>query len=269
MAKNNDAKDHELIGNFEVLNGEVMTRREVLLMGAIAASGFVAATPSFASANPTVTGAQVANPLGPYLARDFSTLTNKKLDGFSASQIAQHLKLYQGYVGKANEITAKLKDADLQGANATYAPLRELLVEESYAVNGVIFHEFYFGNLGSSGGEPSGESRSALEERWGSIPKFMDYLKAAGKCMRGWVIVGYNTRGGHLSAFGLDLHNMWVPANFIPILVLDVYEHAYMIDYGIDRGKYLDAFVNNLDWDVVEKRLSFARKHPILHESTT
>ena len=70
------------------------------------------------------------------------------------------------------------------------------------------------------------------------------------------------------SAFGLDMHNMWSPANLVPILVLDVYEHAYMIDYGIDRGKYLDAFMSNLDWDVVAKRLSYSHKHPSGTEST-
>jgi Fe-Mn family superoxide dismutase len=61
---------------------------------------------------------------------------------------------------------------------------------------------------------------------------------------------------------------MWAPANLVPILVLDVYEHAYMIDYGIDRGKYLEAFINNLDWDVVAKRFSTTRNHPTGLDST-
>src|SRR5437870_2927836 len=83
------------------------------------------------------------------------------------------------------------------------------------------------GNLGGKGGPPAGPVEAALSEHWGSPGRFMDYLKAAGKCMRGWVIVGYNTRGGHIQSYGLDLHNMWVPANVVPLLVLDVYEHAY------------------------------------------
>ena len=202
------------------------------------------------------------------MAKDFSHLSGK-LDGFTASQIDQHLKLYKGYVGKANELTKALKDPDLSTANATYSPFREMLVEESYAVNGVVFHELYFGNLGGKGGEASGDVRAAIDERWGSYGKFIDYVKAAGKCMRGWVIVGYNTRGGHLSTFGLDMHNMWTPANTVPILVLDVYEHAYMIDWGVDRPKYLDAFVKVVDWDVVGKRLAYAVKHPTGFESTT
>jgi len=256
---------HEIIGNYEVGERDVITRREVLIMGAIAAGGLVTAAPALAV--PSVAAIGAATGAEPYVAKNFDALLGK-LDGLSKSQIEQHIKLYKGYIGKANDLTAKLKDADLEGANATYAPLREMLVEESYAVNGVVFHEYYFGNLGGSGGEASGDMRAAIEEKWGTNGKFMDYLKAAGKCMRGWVIVGYNTRGGHLSTFGLDMHNMWSPANVVPILVLDVYEHAYMIDYGIDRGKYLDAFVKNLDWDVVGKRFVTARKHISGHDST-
>lgn len=237
----------------------VLSRREMLIVGACAASSVVA---NGMAANAAVSTLPTVVPGEPYLVKDFSDLTNKKLEGLSASQIEQHLKLYQGYVKKANEIYNKLKDVELTSANATYAPLRELLLEQSYAVNGVVYHELYFGNLGDKGSDPNSDLRAALEERWGSMGKFMDYLKAAGKCMRGWVIIGYNTRAGHLDAFGLDLHNMWSPAQTIPIMVLDVYEHAYMVDYGIDRAKYLDAFVRNLDWDVVAKRLSAAKVHP-------
>jgi superoxide dismutase, Fe-Mn family len=253
------SKDRNIIGNFEVSEGEVKTRREVLVMGALAAGTIVSSGAALAQGNAI---AAVTKSATPYEAKDFSALAAKNMQGLSANQINQHLKLYQGYVGKINEIEAKLKDVDINGANATYAPLRELLLEQSYALNGVVYHEFYFGNLGGSGGDPKGTVGAAIAERWGSAGKFMDYLKASGKSMRGWVIVGYNTRGGHLEAYGLDTHNMWVPANVVPVLVLDVYEHAYMIDYGIDRGKYLDAFVANLDWNVIDKRFSTVSKHP-------
>lgn len=201
------SKDKELIGNYEVSEDGVVTRREVLLMGALAAGG-LAAAPVFA--NPALSAAQSSAVSDPYVAKDFSYLVGKT-SGLSASQIEQHIKLYKGYIGKANDLYTRLKDADLNGANPTYSPLRELLVEESYAVNGAIYHEYYFGNLGGKGGEPGGDVKAALEERYGSTGKFMDFLKASGKCMRGWVIVGYNTRGGHLSTFGLDMHNMWAP----------------------------------------------------------
>lgn len=256
--------NRETIGNFEVVDKEVITRREVLLMGAMAAGSLVAINPVQAQS-----AVLPGKPGESFIAKDFSGLAAKKMSGLSSNQIEQHLKLYKGYVGKINEIESKLKDVDVSVANATYAPLRELLVEQSYALNGVVYHELYFSNLGGNGGEPQAAVRSAIEESWGTVGKFMDYIKAAGKCMRGWVIVGYNTRGGHLHCYGLDMHNMFVPANVIPILVLDVYEHAYMIDYGIDRGKYLDAFVANLDWDVVAKRFATAVKHPAGESSTS
>ena len=190
----------------------------------------------------------------------FNGLLSKKLEGLSQSQISQHLKLYQGYAKKANEIHRKLKDVDLASANPTYSPLRELLAEQSYALNGAIYHEYYFGNLGGKGIDPSGDLRAALDERFGNFAKFNDYIKAAGKSMRGWVILGYNTRIGCIDIFGLDLHNFLSPANVVPVLVLDVYEHAYMVDYGIERAKYLDAFMQNVDWEIANRRLSLAIK---------
>jgi len=260
-------RDSELIGNFEVNKEGMVTRREVLLMGALAAGAVAAVTP--AAEGRTVSALQTASPAEPYVQRDFAELSAKKMEGLSASQIEQHLKLYKGYVGKANEIHNKLKDVDITTANATYSPLRELLMEYSYAVNGVIYHEYYFGNLGGKGGEPTGELKNALDERFGGYAKLMDFLKASGKSMRGWVVLGYNTRGAHMDFFGLDMHNMWSPAGVIPLLVLDVYEHAYMIDYGIDRAKYLDAFVKNLDWDVVATRFAETRHHVSGLDSTS
>lgn len=254
---------NEIIGNFEIAEGKVKTRREVLMMGAMAAGTLMSLAP--ANAENAVAAGNIAVPsksIDEWVAKDFSHLVKKPMTGLTANQIEQHLKLYKGYIGKSNEIHNKLKDVDLTSANATYSPLRELLMEQSYAVNGAVYHEFYFGNLGGTGGEPTGDLKAALESHYGSIGKFMDFLKASGKSMRGWVVVGYNTRDGHIHTYGLDMHNMWSPTNVIPILVLDVYEHAYMIDYGIDRGKYLDAFCNNLDWNIVSKRLAQALKQP-------
>lgn len=246
-----------MLGNFELRRQGVVTRRDVLMMGAVAATSLSVNALS-AGAAPESAAAVVTK--DPYVAKDFSALVTKNMDGLSGNQIEPHLKLYKGYVGKANEIYNLLKTVDLTSANATYSPLRELLMEQSFAVNGMIYHEFYFGNLGGSGGDPGGEVKAALDERFGSTGKFMDFLKAAGKSMRGWVVVGYNTRGNHIDTFGLDMHNMWSPQNVVPLLVLDVYEHAYMIDYGIDRAKYLNAFAKNLDWQAVEKRLAATKK---------
>ncbi len=258
-------KQNENLGNFELSKQGVVTRRDVLMMGAVAATSL--STNALSAAAAPAAAAVVTK--DPYTAKDFSALVTKNMDGLSGKQIEPHLKLYKGYVGKANEIYNLLKTVDLTSANASYSPLRELLMEQSFAVNGMIYHEFYFGNLGGSGGDPSGEVKAALDERFGSTGKFMDFLKASGKSMRGWVVVGYNTRGNHIDTFGLDTHNMWSPQNVVPLLVLDVYEHAYMIDYGIDRPKYLDAFAKNLDWQVVAKRLEATKKLISGGDSTT
>ncbi len=260
---------NEIIGNYKVSEGKLSTRREVLLMGALAAGTVLtsSAGQALADAAATASGASEIK------EKDFSALVNKKMEGLSQSQIEQHLKLYKGYVAKTKELNDLLFAADIleqkPSANGTYSPLRELLMEQSYALNGVVYHELYFGNLGGSGGEATGDLKAAIDARWGSYGKFIDYLKAAGKCMRGWVIIGWNQRDASIHAYGLDMHNMWAPANVVPILALDVYEHAYMVDYGINRGSYLDAFVKNIDWDVCGKRFASARKYLSGADSTT
>lgn len=250
----------EVIGNYEVVEGVLASRREVLAMGALAAGAFAGATALLQPADAAAT----AGDSGEIKEKDFSALLTKKMDGLSSNQIDQHLKLYKGYVTKHKEISALLDAADITtqtpAANATYAPLRELLIEQSFALNGVVYHELYFGNLGGAGGEPGGDLKAAIEAHYGTAAKFMDYLKAAGKCMRGWVIVGWNTRDARIHTYGLDMHNMWSPVGVVPVVVLDVYEHAYMIDHGINRAAYLDAFVKNLDWDVCAKRFAAVSK---------
>jgi Fe-Mn family superoxide dismutase len=256
----------EVIGNYEISEGKLTTRREVLLMGALAAGAVIGSQAATAAAEPA-SGAG-----GEIKEKDFSALLSKKMDGLSTNQIDQHLKLYKGYVGKTKEINDRLNAEDIltqtPAANATYAPLRELLMEQSYALNGVVYHELYFANLGGAGGEPGGDLKSAVEARYKSVGKFMDYLTNAGKSMRGWVIVGWNSRDAALHTYGLDMHNMWTPANVVPIVALDVYEHAYMIDYGINRAKYLEAFLKNIDWDVCNKRLATAHKYASGPDST-
>lgn len=271
------SKNPEVIGNFEVVEGKLRTRREVLLMGALAATGAIASSAVLGAKADAQTESKAAGvisgaPAGgkSYTAKDFSSLVSKNMTGLSSKQIEQHLKLYEGYVGKINELQAALDTVDISTPtpNATYHPYREMLVEQSFALNGVIYHELYFANLGGTGGEPTGDLKSAVEARWGSNGKFIDHLKAAGKCMRGWVVVAWNTRDNSLQLYGLDAHNLLVPANVIPLVVLDVYEHAYMIDHGINRGAYLDAFMANINWDVCNKRLVRAKQHPGGPETT-
>jgi Fe-Mn family superoxide dismutase len=196
-------------------------------------------------------------------ARTFPSLST--VEGISQNQLNEHIGLYNGYVKKINEIQGLIMGTtpDLEKMNATYSPYRELHVEQTYALNGVILHEYYFENLGGAKKKPTETEmvHKLFSQEFGSWDNYVTHLTAVGKSMRGWAMTGYNMRDHRIHNYGLDLHNQWVPVHVIPLLVLDVYEHAYMIDFGTKRGAYLDAFMRNVNWEVVDQRL----KTMILH----
>ncbi len=182
------------------------------------------------------------------------------LDGISDDQIAQHRDiLYTGYVKKLNEIREKLSTVDLGSANQTYSELRALKAEETFALNGVILHELYFGNLGRDSASPTGELSALIEKDFGSLESYKRELSACGLAARGWVVLGLSLLDSKLHNFCLDSHNSGVPVSTIPILVMDVYEHAYGIDYGVKRPPYIEAFIKNIDWSACEQRLIAAK----------
>jgi Fe-Mn family superoxide dismutase len=180
------------------------------------------------------------------------------VEGISKNQLDNHMKLYQGYVKKYNELQAMITNQqglDLAQVNATYHPLREQVVEQSYAYNGVVLHEAYFGNIGGAKAQPTSLVKEVFGKEFGSWDAYVNHLKAVGKASRGWAVTVFNWRDGRIQNYGLDLHNQTVPWNVTPLVVLDVYEHAYMIDFATNRGAYLDAFMANVDWSVVDTRL--------------
>lgn len=180
----------------------------------------------------------------------------KGLDGISDNQINQHKEiLYLGYVNKLNEIEERLRTVDISKANQVYSDFRGLKADETFALNGVVLHELYFENLGGKGGKPKGKLSDLIATEFGSLEKWTENLKACGMAARGWVILGLCTYDGKLHNYCLDTHNFNFPANTIPILVMDVYEHAYVIDYGVKRPPYIEAFIKNIDWAVAERRL--------------
>lgn len=174
------------------------------------------------------------------------------LDGISKRTIEEHLKLYQGYVKKVNEIIGKLKGVDLTSANQTHSDLRELKVELSFAIGGVRNHEIYFGHLGRGKIDgPSGKLLSMVERDFGSFEKWKEDLRASGMAARGWVWLAYNYDMKCLFNYLGDSQNTFPIWNATPILALDTYEHAYFIDYGADRKSYIEAFLRNLNWERV------------------
>jgi len=178
-----------------------------------------------------------------------------EMDGISKRQIEEHSTLYQGYVAKTNEIRAKLEGVDRSKANQSYSDIRELKVELSFAWNGVKLHEYYFENLGGKGGLPGAATGQALEKAFGSFERCVEDIKASAMSARGWVIMAWDAADGGIYNYIADAHNSYGIWHAVPLLVLDTYEHAYMIDYGVKRPPYVEAFLKNLDWAVVEKRL--------------
>jgi Fe-Mn family superoxide dismutase len=175
-----------------------------------------------------------------------------ELDGISRETIEAHYRLYEGYVAKRNEILEKLADVELTSANQTYSELRSLKVDLTFAIGGIKNHEVYFEHLGGDGGDPSGLFGDLVKRDFGSAASWKGDLKATGMAGRGWAWCAYDWDEGRLFNYLGDAQNTFPVWNATPLVALDVYEHAYFLDYGTDRGSYIDAFLNNLDYSVVE-----------------
>lgn len=175
----------------------------------------------------------------------------RDLDGISARTMTEHYKLYQGYVNKYNEIMGKLDAADRGAANQIFSDVRALKVDLTFAIGGVKNHELYFGHLGGKGGEPPAEIKKQLERDFGSVEKWMADLKATGIASRGWAWTAYDRDWGYLFNYAGDAQNTFPVWNAVPVVGLDVYEHAYYIDFGVARASYIDAFFKNLNWDAI------------------
>jgi superoxide dismutase, Fe-Mn family len=183
-------------------------------------------------------------------AKKFNSVS-AKLDGISERTMTEHYKLYQGYVNKYNEIMEKLDSADRSKANQVFSDIRSLKVDLTFAIGGVKNHEVYFNHLGGTTHEPRGKIKDAIEGSFGGFDRWMEDLKATGMASRGWAWTAYDWDYGYLFNYAGDAQNTFPVWNATPLVALDVYEHAYYIDYGTARASYIDAFFKNLDWDVI------------------
>ena len=217
-------------------------------LGALA-SGLLDADLMAAAENPgqSVPKVYVAKPL------KSSTLS---MEGISKRTMEEHYKLYVGYVNKSNEIHEALRNVDLSKANQIYSPLRVLKVELSFAVGGVKNHEIYFDHLGGKGGRPGGKLLEYIVRDFGSYEAWERDFKATGLAARGWVWLAYDADRGSFFNYLGDAQNAYPIWNAVPIVALDTYEHAYYLDYATDRKSYIEAFMRNLDWSVVEGRFA-------------
>jgi Fe-Mn family superoxide dismutase len=174
-----------------------------------------------------------------------------ELDGISRESVEAHYRLYQGYVNKRNEILGRLADVDASAANQVYSEFRALKVDLSFAVGGIKNHEIYFEHLGGTGGDPDGSAARLFERDFGSAAQWRADLRATGMAGRGWAWTAYDWDEGRLFNYLGDAQNTFPIWNATPLVALDVYEHAYFLDYQTDRAAYIEAFFANLDWDVV------------------
>lgn len=183
------------------------------------------------------------------------------LSGISEDQIAQHWKLYEGYVTQVNNLRKELETLAKEGKGATpvYADRRRRL---GFEYNGMVLHEYYFGNLKGNVAEPGEAStlKKAIASQFGTFDAFKeDFVNTGASRSIGWAILYLDPATGTLNNHFVQLHEDGNVASFVPVLVMDVWEHAYMVDYGAGgRGQYIKAFFGNVNWPVVEKRFADA-----------
>ena len=189
-----------------------------------------------------------------YTAKDFGNLIG--MEGFSETLLKNHFTLYQGYVTNTNKlmdiIAAMLKEE--KAGTPEYSELKRRM---GFEFNGMRLHEYYFGNLGGKSAlDKSGRLGRKLAEDFGSYEDWEKDFKSTGK-MRGigWTILYQDNLTGNLFNQWINEHEAGHPAGCIPILVMDVFEHAFMTDYGLKRPDYIEAFFKNVDWKAAESRL--------------
>jgi Fe-Mn family superoxide dismutase len=189
-----------------------------------------------------------------YTVKDFSNLIG--MEGFSETLLKNHFTLYQGYVNNTNKLLELLASMTKEGRVGTpeYAELKRRL---GFEFNGMRLHEYYFGNLGGKKAlEKSGRLAKKLAEGFNSYEDWEKDFKGTGM-MRGigWAILYQDNPSGKLINQWINEHETGHLAGCIPVLIMDVFEHAYMIDYGLKRADYIGAFFNSIDWSIAESRL--------------
>ncbi len=190
----------------------------------------------------------------PYTARDFSSLIGMK--GFSETLLKNHFTLYQGYVTNTNKAADTLSQMLKDGKTGTpeYAELKRRF---GWEFNGMRLHELYFENLKGGGGvDRAGKLAKKMERDFGGVDAWEKDFKACGT-MRGigWVVLYYDAAGDRLFNVWINEHDVANLAGCVPVLIMDVFEHAYMTDYQLKRADYIEAFFSNINWKTVEARI--------------
>ena len=189
-----------------------------------------------------------------YTAKDYSALVG--MPGFSETLLKNHFTLYQGYVANTSKVLDLLGAMLNDGKTGTpeYAELKRHL---GWEFDGMRLHEYYFENLGAKPFNPAGALAKKIAADFGSYENWEKDFKATG-AMRGigWTILYQDPVSGRLINFWINEHDVAHPAGCVPLLIMDVFEHAFMLDYGLKRADYITAFFANINWGAVEGRLT-------------
>ena len=183
------------------------------------------------------------------------------LTGISDKTLEMHFKLYEGYVKATNDLNARIAEilSDGHVDQEEMPAYSELTRRLGFEYNGMVLHEYYFGGMKSKGGDEAAKGsqfRNAVEKSFPSYEIWRTDFVSVGK-MRGvgWAICYLDPKTGFVSNQWVELHQTNNVAGFVPLLVMDVWEHAFLLDYKpSDRPKYIDAFLANVDWNTVENR---------------
>lgn len=183
----------------------------------------------------------------------------KYTEGITAineEQFDVHMQLYQGYINKINQIDQLLADGgDYEQANATYSIFRGLKRGETYALDGVILHELYFQNMGNGYNQPNETTNQWFIRDFGGYDEWEKKFVATAKASRGWTVLAYDWRSQRFRNISLDSHDKGNISYSSPVLVLDVYEHAYFLQYANKKEEYINNFMKNINWTIVDKRI--------------
>lgn len=187
-------------------------------------------------------------------ARSFKNTTEK----LSEKTKKSHQELLEGYVDVANKVSIKLDSIDYENANLNHSNYRSLKIDETYNLNAAFLHGLYFENIGDMNSKITTDSLTfmRLERDFGSFDKWQkDFIASCLSARNGWAITYYNVYLKKYVNTIIDLHDLHVPIGCIPVIVMDVWEHAYYHDFLRDRKLYVFSMMKEINWQKIEERI--------------
>lgn len=173
------------------------------------------------------------------------------LEGISEQQLKFHHDThYIAYVNNRNKIEEQLDEMRKKG---DFPNIRGLKLNESHNASGMILHEVYWDTLGGKGGDPKGKLAEKMKQDFGSIENWKKEFMAIATTGRGWVLLCFDLSDNRLHNYSVDFHDQGAVWGSIPVMALDLWEHAHYTDYGPNKAKYFEAFFKNINWERISE----------------